>query len=67
MKNTDLMREVAKLWNALDDRQKEPFVKLSTQDELRYQKEMKELETKGYFINKDGVKSTDIEVKRKPA
>ena len=44
----------------MTDKQKEPYVKKSNADEQRYQKQLKELDTKGYFINDDGVKSTDV-------
>ena len=34
-----------------------------TKDRQRYEKEMKQLNEKGYFINSDGVKSTDLDKK----
>lgn len=38
---------------------------MSKKDQLRFDKETKQLKEKGYFINSDGVKSTDLKVKPK--
>jgi len=51
----------AELWKALDDAKKAPYEKKAKEDEERYQKQMKELETKGFFTNTDGVKSSEME------
>lgn len=61
--------EIGKLagqeWKALTDDEKKEYDKYIEEDRERYEKEMEQLRTKGYFINKDGVKSTDLKVKSK--
>lgn len=61
--------EIGKLagqeWKALTDDQKKEYDKYIEEDRKRYVKEMEQLKTKGYFINSDGVKSTDLKVKSK--
>jgi len=44
----------------MTDVAKQKYQKLSDQDKVRFEKETAMLASKGYFINKDGVKSTDI-------
>ena len=61
--------EIGKLagqeWKALSDDQKKEYDKYIEEDRKRYDKEMEQLRTKGYFINSEGVKSTDLKVKSK--
>lgn len=68
-KITEVAKIIGEAWNKLSDKQKVPFEKKNEKDKVRYQEEMDQLMTKGFFINQDGVKSTDIAVKkkRKPA
>ena len=56
------MAEIAKEWKELKDKTK--YEKLAEEDKKRYQKEMDQLMTQGYFVNQDGVKSTDIAPKK---
>jgi hypothetical protein len=44
----------------LDEKQRLPYVQLSEKDKVRFDKEMADFEKKGYFINQEGVKSTEI-------
>lgn len=60
MKPTDLAKQIGEEWQNLTEAQKKPFDALAKKDAVRYEKEMKQLETHGYFVNKDGVKSTDL-------
>ena len=39
---------------------KKPYVQISTQDQARFDQEVMQLQTNGFFISKDGVKSTDM-------
>ena len=58
------MTEIAKVtgerWKTLTDAKKEKYAKLAEQDKARHEKEITQLREKGYFINSEGVKSTDI-------
>lgn len=51
--------KISQLWKTLSDAEKTKYFKLSTDDKLRYQNEMQQLLTQGYFVNEDGIKSTD--------
>ena len=57
------MRKKAELWSKMSDKEKAPYLELSAADHDRYEKEVLHLRTHGFFINKDGVKSTDIKKK----
>lgn len=59
----DLMRKKAELWSKMSDKEKGPYVELSAKDHDRFEKEVLHLRTHGFFINKDGVKSTDLKKK----
>ena len=55
------------LWKELNDEQKQPFVEKEKADRVRYEKEMKEFNETGFFTNKEGVNSKDLDkVKVKP-
>ena len=51
----------------MTDDQKKPFVDLNEKDIKRYDKQLADLEKKGFFMTEDGVKSTDlpVDVKKK--
>jgi len=53
-------KKAAEQWKNLSDSQRKKYDDLNKQDIKRHEKELKQLETKGYFVNKDGVKSTDM-------
>jgi hypothetical protein len=53
------------LWATMDEAARAPWEKENLKDVERFERERKELETKGYFITKDGVKSTDLPVDAK--
>ena len=42
-----------------------PYEKKNANDKVRCQKELEQLMSQGFFVNQDGVKSTDIAVKKK--
>lgn len=58
MKGTDIFKQISADWKVATEKAKEPFVKLSNADKVRYEREMKEFKELGYFTNSDGVKST---------
>ena len=63
------IKEVARgnsaAWKALSREDRKPYNEMVSKDRKRYEKELKQLEELGYFINQDGVKSTDLDIKGK--
>lgn len=59
------MKKAGEVWNSLDDDGKKPFVAMSSNDQIRYEKEMKQMDDTGYFTNKDGVCSSTLKAKPK--
>ena len=47
------------MWKSISDSDKTKYFKLNMQDKLRYENEMQQLLTQGYFIDEEGKKSTD--------
>lgn len=64
-KVTEIGKLMGQEWKALTDEEKKEYLKYVEEDRKRYDKEMQQLKTKGYFVNSDGVKSTDLKVKSK--
>lgn len=60
MEHKDRMKALGTEWSKLSDKQKEKYIKIAADDKVRFERETKELETKGFFITADGVKSTTI-------
>ena len=52
----------AEIWGGLSDKEKEPYLSLNKKDQERHDRQMKELEEKGFFMNEDGTKSTEADV-----
>lgn len=52
----------SQIWKTLSEKDKKPFADRSKKDEVRYQKQLKDLKEKGFFTTESGIKSTDIEV-----
>lgn len=46
-------------WKAMSEEQRKPYVDMQTAEKARYDTQMKEMETKGYFTLPDGSKSSD--------
>ena len=59
------MKGLAGEWNQLSDKEKTPYVKLQETDVKRFEKETKDLATKGFFINKEGQDNRTLKVKVK--
>ena len=55
----------SEIWKTMTDTDKEPYTAKSMADEQRYQNQLKELEEKGYFVDENDVKSTDMYVNPK--
>ena len=54
-------------WGTLSKSKKAKYEKQAIADKQRHQKEVHQLETKGFFVNKDGVKSCELKKKRSRA
>ena len=65
MSITEITKMLGKTWGQMDDKDKAKYNDQSIQDKARYAKELDQLMTKGFFTNADGVKSTDLKVKKK--
>lgn len=48
----------------MGEKERAPFVKLSEEDKVRFDREMKQFETLGYFVDKDGVKSSELRIQK---
>lgn len=53
-------RAVGAEWKLMTDDKKAPFNEAANQDRVRFENETKQFEENGFFINAQGVKSTDI-------
>lgn len=60
LKHTEAAKLCGDLWGKLSEAEKQPFIDLANKDKERYEKQLKELQTKGYFIMQDGTKSSDV-------
>ena len=57
---TNLAQESGKLWQTMTEDEKKPYYEMQEADRRRFNKEMQEFEEKGFFVNSEGVKSTDL-------
>lgn len=65
LKITEVAKMGGQAWSALTDEQKQPFINKHNEDVERYHTEKKQLNENGFFINAEGVKSTDMKLKKK--
>ena len=56
----DKCKVVTQNWASLQDAQKEQYNTFAAEDKKRYENELKQLEKKGWFKNKDGIDSRDL-------
>jgi len=54
-----VLKRVAELWNSSSGKDKEKFNKMHEDDVKRYQEQLEQIDKHGYFVMKDGSKSTD--------
>ena len=66
LKMGEVSQKVGQVWAALNDKQKEKYIKLAEADKARYAKQCKELETKGFFMTADNKKSNDFDASIDP-
>ena len=55
-------KKVAELWKGMSEADKKPYTDKAAKDKARFDKELKELSSKGFFKLPDGRKSSDIRV-----
>lgn len=65
LKVTEVAKIAGEKWKNLTAEQQLPYSKMHENDIIRHDQEMKQLLSQGFFINSNGVKSTDMQVKRK--
>lgn len=65
LKITEMAKLNGEQWAKLTEEEKVPFSKLNAEDVTRHEKETKQLNELGYFINAAGVKSTLLSKKGK--
>lgn len=63
--------EISNMWKEMSDKDKAKYDKMAEPEKKRYEQQMAELKSKGYFIMEDGSKSTDaknrVKAKKKQA
>lgn len=59
-KITERITKCGEIWKLMTDAQKKKYIDLAQADKERHDRECEQLEKQGYFVNSDGVKSTDI-------
>lgn len=64
-KQSDIMKESAGQWSAMNEEEKQPYVEMAEQDKERHAKQVQEIQKKGYFKMADGQKSCDVVPKEK--
>ena len=67
IKHTEIVGKLGELWNGMSDKEKKLYETESAKDHQRHSREVEQLRTIGYFVNKDGIKSTELKKKRKMA
>jgi hypothetical protein len=63
LKIMDHAIKISEKWKTLSDAEKTKYFKQNVDDKLRYQTEMQQLLTQGYYVNEEGIKSTDLKKK----
>ena len=53
------MKKCGALWNALTEEEKKKYDEMHNKDEIRYRKQMDDLDKLGYFVTEDGSKSSE--------
>ena len=65
MTQTEALKASGALWTSLSEEERQKYEVMASNDKDRYQKELKDLITQGYFIMADGSKSSDHQAKAK--
>jgi len=59
----EISKKTGEDWKKLSDDQKKKYESLKLKDGVRFEREMKEFNEKGFFTNSDGIKSTFLKKK----
>ena len=59
------MKKCGALWNALSPEEKQKYDAMHDKDDIRYKKQMDDLDKLGYFVTVDGSKSSEHKAKLK--
>lgn len=57
---TDFQNQSNEKWKRLSAKGKQPFYRMAEEDSMRYKNQLQELNEKGFYIGKDGNKSTGM-------
>lgn len=60
---TEIMKLTSEKFKNLTEAAKKPYEAESAKDRVRYENEIDQLRTHGFFVNKDGVRSCDLKKK----
>ena len=55
----DILKQCGETWTLITDEEKEKYVKMADKDKDRHDREIDQLHELGYFVNSEGIKSTD--------
>ena len=55
----DILKQCGESWTLLTDEEKEKYVKMADKDKVRHEREIEQQHELGYFVNSEGIKSTD--------
>lgn len=61
LKQPEKMRKAGEVWKALNDKQKAKYIAMADEDKVRYEKQQKQFESKGWYTLADGSKSNSAE------
>ena len=62
-KTTEVLAALSHDWTELSSKKKAQYTKLALADQTRYDREMQELLTQGYFVREDGTRSQNKPIK----
>lgn len=63
--HAEAMKKAGQQWSSMTDKEKKKYLDMQAKDVSRYEKQMAEMNKKGFFIMEDGSKSTDHTKKAK--
>lgn len=63
--HTEAMKKAGEIWNTMNEKERKKYVDMVAKDQIRYDKQLAELNKNGYFKMEDGSKSSDHVKKQK--
>ena len=60
LKMTEVPKKVGEEWREMNEEARKPYDKLNEEDKARYQRQLKEVESKGYFTKADGTECHEV-------